>query len=319
MLITTALVAASVVVLAGCAAGSAAGDDEDAVAVVASTNVYGQIVAAIGGDAVDVDAIIDSAAQDPHSYEASARDQLRVSRADLIVENGGGYDAFMDGLIEATGTEAPVLTAVEFSPHWPGGAAHDDSAPDDSAQDDADDGHDHVEGFNEHVWYDLDAMSDLAAGIASELGVLRPADEDSFTANLAAFQDELATVDTSLAQLATDQSGSEIFVTEPVPIYLTGAAGLVNVTPEAFSEAVEEGQDVAPATLLEALGLLRGGGVRVVIANSQTGGVETDAVIAEAEGAGIPVLEFSEVLPDGVTYVEWMAENVDALAEALAG
>lgn len=330
-----ALAATSVLALTGCAStGAAAGDGR--VQVVASTDVYGQIAEVVGGDAVDVTAIIDSAAQDPHSYEPSARDQLTVSRADLVIENGGGYDAFIDGLIEATGTEAPVLTAAEFSHDWPGGGAHDDSAGDgaegdahdDHAEDDGHDhaadgeasddhGHDHIEGFNEHVWYDLHAMSDLAKGIASQLGTLRPDDTGTFEANAADFAAAIEELESQLATLDAAHGGTKIFVTEPVPLYLTAAAGLVDVTPEAFSEAVEEGQDVPPATLLEGLDLVRSGDVRAVIVNSQTGGVETDAVIDEADQAGIPVLEFSEVLPDGLTYIEWMQQNIDALGKAL--
>ncbi|HYP73588.1 MAG TPA: zinc ABC transporter substrate-binding protein, partial [Microbacterium sp.] len=97
------VLAASALALAGCAASASPAASDGKIAVVASTNVYGDIAAAIGGDLVDVTSIIDSVAQDPHSYEASARDQLTVSRADLIIENGGGYDAFMDTLIEGAG------------------------------------------------------------------------------------------------------------------------------------------------------------------------------------------------------------------------
>jgi len=327
-LVVAALGAASILVLAGCAPtnagdGSAAGDG---VTVVASTNVYGQLAETIGGDAVDVVSIIDSPTQDPHSYEPSARDQLTVSRADLVIENGGGYDPFVDALIEATGTTAPILTAVEFSPHWTGGSAHDDSAGD--AHDGAADAHDgetdahghaHTAGFNEHVWYDLHTIDALAVAIAAELEALRPADAETFQANLAALQEGLGELEAEVSAIADAHGGARIFVTEPIPLWLTDEAGLVDATPAAFSQAVEEGQDVAPATLLEALDLVRGGAVDLMIVNAQTGGAETEAVIAAAEDAGIPVLEFTETIPDGVTYVEWMQDNISALADGLGG
>lgn len=317
-----ALAAASIVVLAGCTATDT-GADAGRITVVASTNVYGQIAEVVGGDDVDVVSIIDSSSQDPHSYEPSARDQLTVSRADLVIENGGGYDAFMDGLIRASDTSSPVLTAVEFSHDWPGESAHDDSADDhaehEHAEDGHDDGHGHVEGFNEHVWYDLHAMTDLALGIASELGALDPDGAEWFEARASAFVQSVETLEARLAKIAETYGGDGVFVTEPVPLYLTDDAGLVNLTPDAFSEAVEEGQDVPPATLLAALGIIDSGDAKVVIVNSQTGGVETDAVIAEARDAGIPVLEFSEVLPQGLTYVEWMEQNIIALEKGLHG
>ena len=305
-----AALAASALVLAGCAGEDASGADDGRIAVVASTNVYAQIAQAIGGDEVDASAIIAKASQDPHEFEASARDQLTVSRAHLIIENGGGYDAFMDQLIEASGTTAPVLTAVEFSPEWPGGAAQDDSD-----HDHAD--HDHVEGFNEHVWYDVTAMGDLAAGIASQLEALRPDAAETFTANLDTFRAGIGDLEDALAEIETAHGLAPVFVTEPVAVHLLEAAGLHDVTPPDFSEAVEAGQDVAPATLLEALALIDSGQVQVVIANAQTGGAETTQIIDEADARGIPVLELTETLPADTPYLEWMAQNIDALRSAL--
>ena len=151
-----ALAAASALLLAGCASAGADDTDDGRIDVVASTNVYGQLVEEIAGDLVDVTSIITSNAQDPHSFQASAQDQLTIADADLIIENGGGYDPFIDGLIESSGTDAHVLTAVEFSPEWTGGSAHDHSEGEDE--------HEHVDGFNEHVWYDPHTMNDLVVG-----------------------------------------------------------------------------------------------------------------------------------------------------------
>ncbi|MGL1133832.1 hypothetical protein ACSTLP_24430, partial [Vibrio parahaemolyticus] len=79
----------------------------------------------------------------------------------------------------------------------------------------------------------------------------------------------------------------KVFVTEPVPVYLIEAAGLVNATPNEFSESVEEGQDVPPATLLESLQLLDSGQIKVMIVNPQTAGAETTQVTDEAKAKNI--------------------------------
>jgi zinc/manganese transport system substrate-binding protein len=335
------LVAAASLTLAGCAGTSSpagSGSDDGTLSVVASTNVYGSLAAEVGGDAVEVTSIITSLAQDPHSYEASARDQLTVSQADLVIENGGGYDSFLDGLIEASGTEAPVLTAVEFSHDFPGAEGHDhadeDHADEDHAEetpaaesgeaatDDHDhdhEGHDHIEGFNEHVWYDPHTIAHLVEDIAHELGELDSAQADTFEANAQALIERIEGLETSLDGISADHAGDKIFVTEPVPVYLAAAAGLEDATPAAFSEAVEEGQDVPPATLLEAQQILRSGDVRIVIVNAQTGGAETTEVTDLAGELNIPVLEFSELMPDGSDYVEWMQQNIDEISSALAG
>lgn len=321
--LAAALAAASSLVLSGCATasggtGSAASDGR--IAVVASTDVYAQIAEEVGGGFVEATAIVSSAGQDPHSFEPSARDQLTIQRADLIIENGGGYDAFVDALIEASGSTAAVITAAESShdgPETPGQEADVDSESGHADPEHGDHAHEHVEGFNEHVWYDPRTMQNLAAQIARELGELLPGEADTFEANAGAFAEGIAGLESALAGIESTDAGAEVFVTEPVPLYLIEEAGLVNVTPDAFTEAVEEGQDVSPSTLLESLKLLRSGRVRAVIANTQTGGAETADVIAEAEALGIPTVEFAETLPDGQTYLSWMQANVEALTGAL--
>ncbi|WP_354003027.1 metal ABC transporter solute-binding protein, Zn/Mn family [Microbacterium elymi] len=75
--IFAASIASTAALFAGCSGPTAAdGSGDGRIAVVASTNVYGSIAEAVGGDRVDVTSIIDSFALDPHEYEASARDQL---------------------------------------------------------------------------------------------------------------------------------------------------------------------------------------------------------------------------------------------------
>lgn len=306
-----AALASAAVLLAGCSSTPAGNDG--AVSVVASTNVYGSIAEAIGGDRVDVTSIIDNAAQDPHEFEASARDQLRVKNAGLVIENGGGFDPFIDGLVQASGTDARVITAATLSPEYPADGDLD------AHHDDADHDHDHLEGFNEHVFYDPAVMATLADEIADALAELDPAGAKTYAANAKAFTAGIQPITDTLAAMHSTHESAGVFVTEPLPLYLTDAAGLDNKTPPAFSEAVEEGQDVAPATLLDALKIISAKEVAVVIINAQAAGAETDRVEQTARDAGIPVLQFSELLPDGKTYLTWMTDNVDRLRDALAG
>src|SRR4051794_4336234 len=112
---TLAVAAATIVALAGCSAPSA-GSDDGVIRVVASTNVYGDIATTIGGDAVHVTSLMSDPAQDPHSFEASAQNQLAVSKADIVIENGGGYDEFMQTLLKgADNSSASILNIVDLS------------------------------------------------------------------------------------------------------------------------------------------------------------------------------------------------------------
>ncbi|MDR2321392.1 MAG: zinc ABC transporter substrate-binding protein [Microbacterium sp.] len=300
-----ALVAASLFALAGCSATTSAaspsGDSGDRIPVTASTNVWGDVAKQIGGDHVEVTSVIDSISKDPHEYEVTAADQLTVSKAKLVLENGGGYDAFMGDLVAKAADSVPVVSAVTFAPGWPQG--------EDAAKT--------VEGFNEHVWYSTAIVDGVAKKITEELGTISPAHKADFEKNLAAFEQGLKGLDAKLATIKGAHDGAKIFVTEPVPLYLTEAAGLVNVTPDAFSHAVEEGQDVPPATLLEATKLIDSGDVKVLFANAQTGGAETTRVIETAKAKGVPVQEVTELVPDGKNYLTWMQDNIEALTRNL--
>jgi zinc/manganese transport system substrate-binding protein len=335
------LIAASALVLpalalAGCAGTPTEAEDTsaegDAFRIVASTSVYSSIAEQLVGDAAEVSAIVDSPTQDPHSYEATARDRLAVEGADLVILNGGGYDHFMEELAEEAGVEH-VITVVEYSHDYPGGEGHehaedehaegdehaheeaegaedhdhDHEAEDEHAHEEGDEhGHEHIEGFNEHVWYDPHTIAHFAEDLAGELEGLLPDAASDIAGAEEALLSDIDGLEASLEDLAAEHAGAKVFFTEPVGGYLT-------------AEAVEEGQDVAPATLLAAIEAIEGGDIDVLVTNAQTGGAETERAIAAAEGAGVPVVEYTETLPEGDTYVEWMSANVEALGAALAG
>jgi len=309
---TGAILAVSALTLAGCSATDPV-EDDGIISVVASTSVYGDLVSTLGGDAVSVTNLIDSAAQDPHSYEATARDQLAVSRAELVVLNGGGYDPFAEALFEAAGASAVLITAVDAS-----GLLDDDPEHDESDDHATDDGHDHIEGFNEHVWYSFTAIEHIAEHITEELIAIDPASSKEFDANLAAFLSEMDGLETQaegLGDLADDRSA---VVTEPVAAYLLEATGLHNDTPTDFTEAIEEGSDVPPTALRDVLALIESGNAAVLAYNEQTASSETERVRLTAIATGLPVVSFTETLPEGSSYIEWMSSNLDALEAALA-
>ena len=308
------LLAAGALALTGCTGNSdspAGGGGEGKLDVVASTNVYGNILETVGGDNISVTAVINRPSQDPHSYEATARDKLAVSEADLVVLNGGGYDTFMEQLVADAGIDsADVLNAVEIS----GLEEHDDAAGHEEDHDHA--GHSHG-SFNEHVWYSPAAMGLLAEAAAERLSTLDPDNAEGYRDNAATFN---SGVEDLLADLDADKAAAgnrEVAVTEPVPEYLFEAAGLHNVTPADFTSAVEEGSDVPPAVLKEMQDLLRSGDIAFLAYNTQTSTSQTEAVRETAENAGVPVLDFSETLPDGKDYLSWMGANVAAIDDVL--
>lgn len=307
-----ALIAVSALTLTGCTT-TGTDPESEKIDVVASTSVYGDLVSTLGGDAVSVTSLIDTAAQDPHSYEGSARDQLAVSRAELVVVNGGGYDPFAEALFESSGASAVLVNAVDAS-----GLLDGDTEQDHSDEHSTDDGHDHLVGFNEHVWYSFSAIEHIAELISDELTALDPKSSDAFDENLAAFLIELDGLDAQAAEISELAAERGAAVTEPVAVYLLEAVGLTNLTPADFTEAIEEGADVAPTALRDVLELIDSGRAALLAYNEQTASPETERVRVAAVDAAIPVVSFTETLPEGSHYVEWMSSNLDVLAAALA-
>lgn len=271
--------------LAGC---SAPPHDDGLVHVVASANVWGDLASQVAGGRASVTSVIDGPNIDPHSFEASARDQLAIADADLVIQNGGGYDPFMAALREASGSSAPVIDAFDVSG---------------------------LPGPNEHVWYSFRATEKVVAAIVDELSALDPDNAPAYAANGAALAGRISDLEARANSMATE---GDVLVTEPVPVYLLQAAGLTNVTPGDFTEAIEEGNDVPPVALRATLDLLSSKHLRLLAYNGQTASPETERVRAAAESAGVPVVEFTETLPEGADYVSWMTANLDALATALA-
>lgn len=283
-----------------------------AIEVVTSTNVYGDIVREIGGDKVNITALITKASQDPHSYEATTQDKLAVSKAKLVVENGGGYDDFIHKLADDSGPgHDNIINAVEVS-----GLAPEEGATSASASSADEHSHDHAE-FNEHVWYSFDAVTKLADAVEAKLAALEPSSASTFQANAAAFKKEIAGLNAQVADLKASAGKAPVAITEPVPLYLLEAAGLVNKTPADYSAAIEEGSDVPPAALKEATELAGSKDIKFLAYNPQTEGPQTQALKKAAEAAGVPVLDFSETLPEGKSYVQWMSGNVDSIRQAL--
>ncbi|MFJ8048439.1 metal ABC transporter solute-binding protein, Zn/Mn family [Streptomyces luteogriseus] len=294
------LTSASLALLAGCGSSSdsAGGKSTPArVAVVASTNVYGDIARRIGGDRVDVTSVISDPDQDPHSYEADPQNQLALSKAKVVIENGGGYDDFVDRMLKSGHNDsAQVINAVDVSGK---------TAPKGGE-------------LNEHVWYDFPTVAKVADRISTALAKADPGDAAAFEKNTTAFKARLAPLEAEEAQIKKAHGGDGVAITEPVPLYMIEASGLVNRTPAEFSEAIEEGDDVSPRVLQESLAVFEGRKVKALVYNEQTSGPQTEKAEAAAEAAGIPVVPVTETLPKGKDYLGWMTANLDALAGALA-
>ncbi|ANZ36740.1 metal ABC transporter substrate-binding protein [Lentzea guizhouensis] len=298
----------AVVSLAACGTTTPSADNGK-IQVVASTNVWGSVVAAVGGDAVEVKALLADPSADPHSYESKPADAALVKDAKLVVFNGGGYDDFFAKLITSDATKK-----IEAFPLREHSHAEETTSAAPTSEAPADDhGHDHAE--NEHVWYDLHTVQAVAEAAANELGALAPDKKTTFESNTQKFTAALEDLEKKIAGAGT---GKKVAATEPIAHYLLDEAGAEDATPEAFSKAVEEESDIPAAALASMNQLVEGKQVNVLVNNTQTENNVTKQLVEKAKAAGVPVVEVTETLPQGVTsYLDWMSKQVDALSQAL--
>jgi zinc/manganese transport system substrate-binding protein len=281
--------------LPGC--GSAPGavlTADGRIRVVAAESQYGDVAAQVGGRYVDVTSIETNPNTDPHSYELSPSVAAAIQSAGLVIQNGLGYDPFMNRIESATSVPGRRILDVQDLLRLP------DSTP------------------NPHLWYAPATMPAVAAAIASDLAAVQAGHGAYFRANAARFVSSLRPWNRALARIRADHPGAPVAATEPVGDYLLRAAGLSDRTPFSFESAVMNGVDPAPQDLTTQGDLIRRHRVDVLVYNAQVTDPMTAGFVRQARKAGIPVVALYETMPvPGYHYQTWMLAETEAIQRAL--
>jgi zinc/manganese transport system substrate-binding protein len=291
----TAMLSAAAV-LAGAACTHPGGADASSViAAVGAENEYANVIGQIGGKYVQVTAVESNPNTDPHSFEASPSVAQAVSSAQLVVQNGLGYDTYMNRIEAAAQSSSRKVIDVQSLLKLP------DSTP------------------NPHLWYRPDTMPVVARALAGDLAKLQPAHAAYFQANLRAFDRSLQPWYQALARFKAAYPGTPVAVTEPVGDYMLQAAGARIVTPFRFQADIMNGVDPAPQDISLESGLLREHKVKVILYNQQVTDSLTQSFLSEAHRYGVPVVGVYETMPTpGYDYQSWMLAEVHALQQAVA-
>jgi zinc/manganese transport system substrate-binding protein len=285
--------AAVLVALAGC--GSNPNPSTGKIDAVAGENFYGDLVSRVGGDLVSVTSILNDPNVDPHTYETSPQNAMAVAEATLVVENGLGYDAFLDHLVGASPrSNRQVIDVQQLL-----GLA---------------------DGANPHVWYDPSTMPRVARAVASALEKLQPAAKSTFESNLKTYLDSFAPLTSKIAEVKARYPGTPVAYTEAVPAYLLDSLGFHSLTPPGFARSIEAGTDPAPSDVAAQSDLLTGRKVKLLLYNSQTTSPVTESIKALASSSGVPVVGVTETMPSGgAGFVDWQLAQLDAIESALGG
>jgi zinc/manganese transport system substrate-binding protein len=289
------LAAVAALAAVGAACGPASGPDPGKIIAVGAENEYANVISQIGGPYVSVSAIESNPNTDPHTFEASAQVASEVSAAQLVVQNGVGYDPWIDTILSSSPNSSRKLIDVQTLLGLPNSTE------------------------NPHLWYDPTTMPAVAKQIAKDLGELAPAHASYFNAQVTAFDGSLDTWTNDIAALKATYAGAPVAVTEPVPDYMLQAAGLDNVTPWPFQADIMNGVDPSAQDVSLEQGFFAQHTVRVFFYNQQVTDSLTDSLLALAQSNGIPVVGVYETMPTpGYDYQSWMVAEVSAAERALA-
>ena len=280
-------------VIAGCGSTShAAGGLIDA---VAAENEYANVIEQIGGKYVKVTAIESNPNTDPHTFEASPSVAEAVGAAKLLVENGVGYDTYMEKIESASPSSSRKVINVQHLLGLP------DSTP------------------NPHLWYKPQTMPAVATALAGDLSALEPAHASYFEHNEKQFDESLKPWYAAIAKLKATYPGTPVATTEPVGDYMLEAAGTGNMTPFTLQSSIMNGTDPAPQNVTLQQSLLSQGRVKVFLYNQQVTDTLTQSFLKLAAEHHVPVVGVYETMPaPGYDYQSWMLAEVKALEKALA-
>ena len=298
VILARAALAGTALLAAGCSSSLALGtaSQDGTIIAVGAESQYADVIAQVGGKYVQASAIMSNPNTDPHTFEASASTGRLVNAARLVVQNGLGYDTFMDTIEKAVPDSGRRTIVVQKLLGLP------DSTP------------------NPHLWYDPATMPKVADAIAEDLAAIQPGHAAYFRANAKTFASSLTSWINAIGTFKQHHPGAPVATTEPVADYLLRALGADNKTPWAFQADVMNGTDPSAQDVAIERSLFTEHKVTAFLCNQQVTDALTESFISLARANHIPVVGVYETMPEpGYHYQSWMLAEVRALRNAVAG
>ena len=269
----------------GCSNKQNSTSQSDKISIVTTTNVYSDIAKNIVGKYGTATAIIDKSSVDPHDFDPTTADAKKVSQANIIVANGLGYDSWMNKLAKSV-DKKPVLVGEDLMGL--------------------------KSGDNPHIWYNLAMPTKYVDYLVKRLSKLDKKHAAYFKENGEKY---LAKID-KIKQLAKANKGDQkpVFVSEPVFDYALQEAGY-KIGDKKFEEAIENGTDPSPKTINEMNNAIKQKKIAFFVNNTQASSSTVKSFVKLAKKNNIPVLNVRETIPNNTTYLAWMKENYQKLAD----
>lgn len=273
------------------ATGARAADGK--IAVVAAENFYGDIAKQIGGDRVDVISILSNPDQDPHLFETTPGIVRQIAGARIVILNGADYDPWMDKLIAAAPkADRVVISAAKITGAKPGG--------------------------NPHLWYAPATMPAVATAIAKAFAAADEANASDYALRLSSVLASMQRVSLRVAQMKSKYGGSAVTATESVFGLMASALGLT-VRNERLALAVMNDTEPSARDIAAFEDDLKQRKVKLMLYNKQVSAKLTERLRGIAASAKVPAVGVTETQPAGVSFQDWMLQQLDAVDKALAG
>lgn len=268
-----------------CSNKKGAKTSSDKVSIVTTTNVYADIAKNVVGKYGSVQAIVKNSATDPHDFEPTTADAKELTKANIIVANGLGYDTWMNKLASSV-SKKPVLVGEDLMGL--------------------------KKGDNPHIWYDLDMPTKYVNYLVKRLSKLDKKHAAYFKENGDKYLAKVAKIK-QIAKSTDKKNNKPVFVSEPVFDYGLEEAGY-KIGDKEFEEAIENGTDPSPKTINKMTNEIKDKKIAFFVNNTQASSSTVKTFVKLAKENGVPVLNVRETIPNHMTYLDWMRENYQNLA-----
>ena len=304
------------------ACGREAPPEDGRLRVVCTLFPYYDFVRQIGGDAVDVTLLV-PAGRETHSFEPTPRDVIRISEADVFIYNGGESEQWVDDILDAAGADIPcVLSMMDAAELYEEEYAEGMQAAPGHDHHDHDDHDDHEEDseYDEHIWTSPVTAMALCRVIADALCEADPANAEGCRARLDSYLTQLAALDETFRSIVDGASRKLLVFGDRFPLlYFCRTYGLDY---RAAFHGCAGDTEPSLATLKYLIDLVNEQHIPVVY-TIELSSQKVAQAIAETTGAQVRTFHSCQTVSraefdSGVTYLQLMEANADALREGLS-
>lgn len=181
----------------------------DVFKVVTTFSILADMVQQIGGEHVDVHALVDWD-DDAHVFQPSPDDVKKIANADLLVLNGLGFEGWLSRLLLAANFSGPSIEATK-------GVDLIRLSLKEDAHDHHGHGHDsHKENiYDPHAWHSLRAANVYINNITQALIKIDPANAEYYLSKQAAYIKQLEKLDSHITDQLNRVSGDQKRIVVP--------------------------------------------------------------------------------------------------------